>query len=104
MVNNIFHFTKTNLTASQTYPFPITEDIKRQVDNKAFNWLVCYNGTGNLILLQLNNSTNERIPIPASGGRVVINKDDVIHFQSVEVIETTASGASGTIYLTVGAL
>jgi hypothetical protein len=105
MVNNIFHETKTNFTAGENYAVDINEDKKRQIDNKPFNFLVIYNGSDKMILAQLNEETNERIPVPASGGRTVIEHDDQVFFHSLRLINSDgANAATGTVYTTYGRL
>lgn len=98
---NTFHYEIAALTSGQQYQVPITDAERQEIDKKAFNVLVFYNGTGNLYMVQLNNDASERYPCPANGGRVVISNDDGIDFSSVQIIEKSASNATGTSFLTV---
>ncbi len=103
-VTNKLTFTITNLGANATQRCDITESFKYENDFKPCNHLVAFNPTAKLVLIRLNDDENDVYPLPANGGKMVINPDDKINFHSLTVENTESAEATGTIRLTVGVL
>jgi len=103
-LNNIFHTTKTNLSANEEFTIGLTEEQRRQIGNKPCNHLVAYSALDRDIFIQLNNDPNQRYPLLSNSGRTVINKEDQIFFHYIQLIEFSGNNATGTVYITYGAL
>jgi len=96
-----FYEVKTDLTAGQKYVLAVNENDKRAVNYKAFNHLVIHNASNKLVQIQLNEDTNQKYPIVASGGTMAFNVEDEIKFHSLSLINPDESNAvTGDIYIT----
>lgn len=104
MVNNKLNFTVTNLAASTTQRCDIAEAFKRENAYKACNHMVAYNPTAKLLLVRLNDDTNDTYPLIANGGKLTFGPEDRINFHSLEIVNTEAAEATGTVRITIGVL
>ena len=102
MVNNRVHKIITDLSADEITPDQVTLEEKRNIDNEAFNFLVVYNASDGFLLVQLNSDSQERYPLPANSGRLIINKEDNIPFHSLQLVEPNSTAVTGKVYVTYG--
>lgn len=104
MVDNRKHKIQDGLSSGELTSNFITTNEIREVENKVFNFLVIYNASDGFLLVQLNNDSNERYPLPANSGRLIINKEDNIPFHSLQLVEPNSTAVTGKIYITYGRL
>lgn len=109
MAYDLFHKTVSNITASTSKSIGITQAERQEVQNRAaqgqripFNVLIAYSTMDVLTFLQLDNDTDRRFPLPPNGGRIVINREDLIEFSDVELVETEGSNGTGKVFVTYG--
>lgn len=105
--NTLFHKTITDPTANSVNFIGLTIDERRQLESfgyKNCNHIAALNATDKDLWLELNNNSNERYPLLANTGRVVISRDDMVFFDSVHILELAGANATGTVSITFGGL
>lgn len=107
MTDAIFHKTVVNAAASSNNFLGLSKQERYEINSFGFfrcNHLYAVNDCDKDLWIQLNNNTNQRYRVSKQGGTAVISVDDRVYFDSVHVLETSGAAATGTIYITFGAL
>lgn len=109
MAYDTFHKTVENITASSTKAIGVTQAERQEIQNRAgmhgrvpFNILIAYSTMDVLTFLELDQDSDRRFPLPPNGGKIVINRDDLIEFSTVDLVETEGDNGTGKVFVTYG--
>jgi hypothetical protein len=79
----------------------ISKIAREEFNNKPANHAHIKNKSDKLIMVRLDESSDEIYPLD-SGENMTINPDDNLTFMDLEIGNTTGGNATGNVYITIG--